>query len=117
MLYNHTILQQYENNHPNIIIEKEKTVSVNDFEIEKQYILLYKNEENPEIPAIFEVVYQGKRKDFSQFLYDKESGDLITKKRFIYGFKSVSKPRFFYDIPLSDIDKDCFFYTLATTIK
>ena len=39
-IMNHTILQQYENNHPNIIIEKEKTVSVNDFEIEKQYILL-----------------------------------------------------------------------------
>lgn len=122
---NHTILLQYENDHPPIVIDKTKTLSGNDFEFGESYIVLFlvsdketqDEEENPdekENSFIKEVVYEGNRKDFSRCFYDKETGEFTRKEEMIMGFKTVSKPRSFYDIPSSDIDKDCFFYAFTT---
>lgn len=106
-------LQQYESKHPTIRVNKEQTVST--FVMDKSYLLLMvdieADTEADTDPEIIQVVYQGKRNVSSGFVYDGEQDEFVRKEeKGMYGFRTVSKPRAFYDIWMSDVDVDCFFY-------
>ena len=135
-----TALQKYENDNPIIVIDKNKTISSNDFELGEQYILLITDPDDEENPDITHVVYQGSCKEMGVFMLTNEtrespsstsefSGsvpsstppllqtpDNITRNEGVmnYAFRSVSKPTMFYDILSTDIEVDCFFYKITT---
>jgi len=109
-------LKQYEINNPNIVIEKNKTISKNDFVLGEQYILLITDTDDENNPEIIKVIYQGKRKEMGSFRFDNENPECVIRNEgeITFGFRTDSKPRVFYDILLSDIDVDCFFYKFYT---
>ena len=111
-----TALQKYENDNQNIIIDKNKTITSNDFEIGEQYILLITDPDDEENPDINIVVYRGSCKEMGVFMLTSEDSDNITRNEnvMIFAFRSVSKPTMFYDVLSTDIDVDCFFYKITT---
>ena len=111
-----TALKQYEINHPNIVIDKSRTVCKNDFEWGEQYILLITDPDDATNPDINQVIYQGKQPVMSSFRLDTENpGDVIRNEGEIdFAFRTLSKPNRFFSILLSDIDVDCFFYKMTT---
>ena len=113
---NNIILQEYENENPNIVIEKDKTISGNDLEWGEQYILLIIDTDNEDPPEINQVVYQGNREEKGVFKLDSENPDCVIRKEGVMShfFRTDSKPRRFYDVLSTDIDVDCFFYKMTT---
>ena len=138
---NNIILQEYENEHPNIVIEKDKTISGNDLEWGEQYILLIIDTDNEDPPDINQVVYQGKTEERGVFKLDNEiltshssspeltrittsfqdsiilqNPDCVIRKEGVMShfFRTDSKPRRFYNVLSTDIDVDCFFYKMTT---
>ena len=109
---NNKALTQYQNNHPNIVIDFSKTVCKNDFEWGEQYILLITDTEPDTDPEIIQVEYQGIITERGRFKLDKENPDCVIRVEgeITFGFRTVSKPRVFYDILSSDMDVDCYFY-------
>ena len=135
-------LQEYENENPNIVIEKDKTISDNDLEWGEQYILLFINTDNEDPPKSFDsgsvvsginsnnyahnglrcspdinqVVYQGKQEEKGVFRLDSENPDCVIRKEGVMShfFRTDSKPRRFYNVLSTDIDVNCFFYKMTT---
>lgn len=109
-------LKQYEINHPNIVIDKTRTVCKNEFVLGEQYILLITDPDDATNPDINQVIYQGKRPEMGSFRLDTENpGSVIRNEGEInFGFRTLSKPTRFFSILLSDIDVDCFFYKYST---
>lgn len=115
---NNKALTQYENNHPNIVIDKTKTVCKNEFELGEQYILLITDTDDKNDPEIVQVIYKGKRQEMGRFRLDRENPDCVIREEgeIAFGFHTVSKPRVFYNVLLSDIDVDCYFYKLGEPV-
>lgn len=109
-------LKRYEMNHPNIVIEKNKTISKNDFVLGEQYILLITVPDDATNPDINQVIYQGKRPEMGSFRLDTENPECVIRNEgeIDFGFRTISKPTRFFSILLSDIEVDCFFYKFAT---
>lgn len=112
---NNKALTQYENNHPNIVIDKTKTVCKNEFEWGEQYILLITDTDDKMNPEIVQVMYQGNRKEMGRFRLDRENPDCLLRNEgeISFGFRTVTKPRVFYNVLLSDIDVDCYIYAFG----
>ena len=115
----HPFLKNYESKHPTIKVNKEQTVST--FVMEKSYLLLRvdidaETEAEAEAnaqkdPEIVQVVYQGKQNTSAEFVYDGKQNEFVRKEeKVMFGFRTVSKPRVFYNVFMSDVDVDCFFY-------
>lgn len=104
-LNHNNILRQYELNNQNIKIQKNKTISKNEFILGEQYILFISDKYGTR--EIIQVIYEGKRKSMNQNECNRVS-------EVTFGFRTITKPHLYYDISIGDIDVDCYFYIFST---
>lgn len=96
---NNIILQQFEINNPTITIDKNKSISKNEFVWREQYILIINNKE------MYKVLYEGNH------TITNNDDEFERIQEVTLCFRCLSEPYLTFKLSISDIDNTYNFYS------